>query len=362
MRKIALALFAVAASISCTAEARVLKNSEQLKAALVAAKGGEVIELAPGQYGDFSLKKGQFPTYRSQVTVRPADPSKPPTFVQPVVLHGFNNIVFRNLRWQLSNAAVEKQPLVRLQSGRNISFENNLFQGIRNAQGHFGYGLTAFDIEGLKIADNRFTLLNRAIAAARVRNLRAERNDIVNIGHDGFSLADVTGAIVANLIEDFHPKEGYHPDGIQFHSNGQLAARDVLIQDNFILGSPERRIQGIFMRGSYASDPSQRYRNIRIIGNIVAGSMWHGIAVGQADAVEISGNKVLHLPGKDRMSARLSTLGSTGRVFNNRANQLLLNEEMVQFGNEKIPPASAGDVEILRRQWLARFRNGTKPR
>jgi hypothetical protein len=38
MRKIALALFAVAASISCTTEARVLKNSEQLKAALVAAK------------------------------------------------------------------------------------------------------------------------------------------------------------------------------------------------------------------------------------------------------------------------------------------------------------------------------------
>jgi hypothetical protein len=220
----------------------------------------------------------------------------------------------------------------------------------------------ASDIEGLKIADNRFTLLNRGIVAARVRNLRAERNDIFNIGHDGFSLADVTGSLVANLIEDFYPKEGYHPDGIQFHSNGQLAARDVLIQDNLILSSPERRIQGIFMRGSYASDPSQRYRNIRIIGNIVAGSMWNGIAVGQADGVEISGNKILHLPGNDRMSARLSTRGSTGRVVNNQVNQILPNGGMVQSGNEKIPPGSAGDVDILRRQWLARFRSQTKPR
>jgi hypothetical protein len=251
---------------------------------------------------------------------------------------------------------------VRIHGGSRISFENNLFQGIRSPDGHRGYGILADDVSGLQIVGSRFTRLNRAIIASRVRDFRAERNDITDIGHDGFSLSDISGAIVANRIEDFHPRAGYHPDGIQFHANKQLAARDVLIRDNLIIGAPDRRIQGIFMRAGYASDPSQRYRNIRIIGNIVAGSMWNGITVGQTDDVEIRANTVLHLLGADRMNARISTKATTGLATGNRASQLLIEPTVQQSGNVQIPPSTPAEVQRLRAQWLARFRTVSEPR
>jgi hypothetical protein len=179
---------------------------------------------------------------------------------------------------------------------------------------------------------------------------------MTNLGHDGFSLADVSGEITANLIEDFHPLPGYHPDGIQFHSNKQLAARDVLIRDNLILGHPERRIQGIFMRAGYASDPGQRYGRIRILDNIVAGSMWNGIAITNADDVEIAGNRVLHLPGLDRMKARISTVNVVGRVHSNQAHEFLLGPGTQDVSNRRIPPATPAEVRSVRQAWLARFR------
>jgi hypothetical protein len=354
-----LALTSLSLAVSCTSEAGVLKTSEQLQTALLTAKGGETIDLGPGLYDELTIKKGRFPTLRKGVVIRAADPANPPIFMKPLILRGFNNIIFRNIHWQLSDASLTHQPLVRIHGGSRISFENNVFQGIRSADGHRGYGILADDVAGLRIVGSRFTRLNRAIVVSRTKEFRAERNDIFDIGHDGFSLSDISGAIVANRIEDFHPLPGYHPDGIQFHANKQAAARDVLIQDNLIVGAADRRIQGIFMRAGYASDPSQRYRNIRIIGNIVAGSMWNGITVGQADEVEISGNKVLHLPGTDRMNARISTVAATGRVTDNQANQLLLEPSVQQSGNVQLPPSTPAEVQRLRQQWLARFRTGT---
>lgn len=353
------ALFVLPLGLACTSEARVLSTSAELKAALGAARGGEVIELAPGRYQDLVVKKTDRAAYKTMVTVQAADPRSPPVFTKPIILHGAGNLTLKGLHFALSGNSVAHQPLLRLYGGQNIHLVGNRFEGVRSQDGHYGYGVIAADIDGFRIEDNRFMKLNRAVAAARINGFRARANDMRDIGHDGFSLAAIDGGeITANLIEDFFPREKYHPDGIQFHANGQVASRNLLIQHNLIIGHPDRRIQGIFMRAGYKSDPSQRYRNVRILDNIVASAMWNGITVGQADGLEIARNQVLHVPGSDRMEARILTREAVGIVHENQAPRVLLSEGVDGARNVTRGSSTLAEVARVRAAWLARFRHG----
>lgn len=353
-------LAAIALSTSCSSAAssapQAVSSSDQLKSALLASKGGETIRLEPGLYRTFGLKKGQWPRYSQTVIVKPADPLHPPVFSEPVVIDGAQNLTVEGLHFRLTTNIPSHQPVVRVANARNVSFEDNIFEGNRSESGHYGHGLVAADVTGLRVLENEFAVLNRAFVGSKIRSLTLHRNDVRDIGHDGFSLSDVSGTITENLIEEFYPRPKYHPDGIQFHANRQAAARNVLLQNNLIIGHPDRRIQGIFMRAGYASDPTARYRNIRILDNIVIASMWNGIAVGQVEALEISGNRVLHVPGNDRMQARISTRESTGRVARNVAPRFLLSEGIIAEANRETEDLAWKDVEPIKQGWLARFR------
>jgi hypothetical protein len=353
-----LALSVLSLGFGARVEARAVSSSAELKVALRTAKGGETIRLAPGRYEDLVVKRGESQRYSAMVTVQAADSRSPPRFIKPVVLHEANNLTLKGLHFALGGSVVH-QPLLRLYGGQNVMLIGNLFEGIRTEAGHFNYGIVAADIVGLRIAENRFARLNRGIGATRINGFKAYSNDMRDMGHDGFSLAAIDGGeIVGNLIEDFYPLEKYHPDGIQFHANAQVASRNLLIQHNLIIGHPDRRIQGIFMRAGYASDPTQRYRNVRILDNIIAAAMWHAIAVSQADGLEIARNQVLHVPGSDRMEARISTREAVGFTHANVAPRVLLNEGMKGTRNTRRGVATIGEVGRVRSAWLARFRPG----
>jgi hypothetical protein len=355
MRIIFILFAALALAASYSSEAAVVSTSEDVQKALLAAKGGETISLKPGTYGALTIKKGR--PYQRPVTIRALDPANPPVFTQQMLLRDLENVVFRNLHFQASAGAKPRPPVVRVYGGRDLVFTDNLFQGFRDAEGHHGYGIMADGTARLTIRSNRFRKLNRGVVASRIRSFTAQRNDISDIGHDGFSLADIQdGEISGNLIEDFYPLPGYHPDGIQFHSGNQLASRDVLIQNNLIISAPDRRIQGIFMRSGYESDPTQRFRNIRILDNIVIGAMWNGIAVLKGDGLEIARNKVLHLPGNDRIKARLRVDEGSGRVEGNQLFGMLLSPGMVDVGNMRVPASTVAEALRIRAEWLARFR------
>jgi hypothetical protein len=355
----ALVLFLLPLGLACASEAKVVSTSAELNAALGAARGGETIRLAPGRYEALIIKKHQGRAFTRMVTVQPADSRSPPVFTKPAILYNARNLSLKGLHFVLSGNGALHQSLLRLYGGENIQLIGNRFEGIRNQAGHYGYGVAAGDVKGLRIEGNRFSKLNRAVGATRIRGFTARANDMRDIGHDGFSLSAIDGGeITANLIEDFFPRDKYHPDGIQFHANGQLASRNLLIQHNLIIGHPDRRIQGIFMRAGYKSDPAQRYRNVRILDNIVASAMWNAITVGQADGVEISRNQVLHVPGSDRMEARISTREATGSATDNMAPRVLTNDGVQAARNGKNAAASLADVARVRAAWLARFRPG----
>jgi hypothetical protein len=110
------------------------------------------------------------------------------------------------------------------------------------------------------------------------------------------------------------------------------------------------------MRAGYASDPGQRFEDIRIVDNIIVGTMWNGIQVAEARGLEISGNTVLHLPGTDKVKARIGTTGATGIVHGNRAQAFVLNPEIGRRNNDEIAPATPAEVQRLRANWIQRFR------
>ena len=70
---------AAACALSCTANAATVtvKTNAQLVAALKSAVGGDIIKVAPGNYGDFRIRGVRF---GQAVTIVAADSLKPPVF------------------------------------------------------------------------------------------------------------------------------------------------------------------------------------------------------------------------------------------------------------------------------------------
>lgn len=338
-----------------------------LSTALAAAQGGDTIRVEPGNYGSLNVKRGQAKDFPLPVTIEAAVPEEPPVFA-PMTLYDLSNVRFRDLAWeQLDDLGARHTGCVTLYGGKKIEFLQNKFRGhARQGQhGRFGYGIVAEGVEGLAVAKNEFSNLERGFVGSKGRLWLAELNHFHDIGHDCMSFAELRdSAIRKNLMEDFHPGPDYHPDGIQFHCNGTKGSHNIVIAQNLIICDPERRAQGIFMRGGYKGDvPDQRYSGILIEENTTAGTMWNGIMVTYADRLNINRNRILHLPGKDRMIARIVTDYSTGAAIDNESRQFLLNKELLDksSGNRVVEDVTPGEVAEIRRQWMERFMPAPRP-
>jgi len=266
-----------------------VKTLAALTTALKAAKAGEVIELAAGDYGAYSLKGVVAPG----VTVR-ATGAK----VTGLVLTACESIRFENLAVDLSS------------KGRA------LFDGCKNIDlirltSHNAtlYGVSIQRSEGVQVIGGDFAdvkdgvhLLNSRRVVIRNSKFRRFRSDGVNMS--GSSQVKVLENDFADCLAGPTP----HPDGVQVQTTGADGpAEDIEIRGNKMRRGDGTPYQGVFVT---VQAGGQGHRNVVVADNDIEGGLFNGVMLSNVDGFEVTGNRVQPYEGQDsRIQVDNSTNG-----------------------------------------------------
>lgn len=289
-----------------------VSNAQELRKALVDARGGETIELAGGDYGQLNLLTfktfGVKAIYDSPVTITSADPDDRASFsgmdLREVRNLTFDNVVFDS---DYTGGSVWVSPF-KIGSSEGITIRNSFFEGeLATGTGDptadgfaTGKGLTVLGSSDVVIENNEFTTWHRALVVGGSKDVQVTGNDVHSIRSDGMNFSGVRNVLIEdNHIHDFVRSEGSgdHADMIQFWTNGGSRSADITIRGNTLDVGDGNGTQSIFMRNDMVdrglAGEEMFYRNLLIEENVILNNHTHGISVGATDGLIIRKNSVL---------------------------------------------------------------------
>lgn len=221
---------------------------------------------------------------------------------------------------------------------------------VRSQYDRWGRVLMIHDAADIVVERCRFSKCWQAIWAYLCDRLTIDDCDLTDLGPFGMQFATINGfACRRNAIAGFNifiPPDnlsaGEHPDAIFFEivprwnpgsAWAEAGSRDIAIEDNFILGDPDNRPQGIFFRDT-AKGPG-KFTGLTIRGNDMWGTMWGGIALESCQDYTIENNRIRCLteagrpvPGGRITQSNIRIHGEEPRVLEgNSASMYAANEE-----------------------------------
>lgn len=305
-----------------------------------------VVRLAPGVYSQLVL---QDVNSSAGIVVESADPNNP-AIVSGMAVRRSSGLTFRNILFTRTYEPGQ-QHLVLIGGSSDILIENVELLGEGNPQlDKLLSGMMIRNCQDVQVVGSRFSRFNFALAFRDGKNISILRNELHDLRTDAIRGEGVHDLLVANnVIGNFSPMEGDHPDGIQLWTNNQKEpTRGIVIRDNLVVRDGGGLIQGVFVSDTFGKLP---FENLTISGNLAIGTWWNGIMVaGAADAV-VKNNSVVPMQGQ--MSwIRLENV-QDGEVSDNRAGSYKIGRKALvrQHGN-KGPRLVKGDVPATVRVWL----------
>jgi hypothetical protein len=243
-------------------------------------------------------------------------------------LQGDHNVTLDQLN--VHGGATANGNGVLLRESTNVSLTNSNIHDLWN-------GVTHIDDDGVMISGNTI-------------------HGIATDGIHGGGTSDIT--ITGNVLSDFHPNPGDHPDAIQFWtSNTTASVHDLVVTDNVIERGTGSVMQGIFMN----NENSLIYENVTITGNAMVGTMYNGILVYDASNVTVANNFV---QGYTDMDSKIWLDQVTGAsIHNNTTTDLQVLTGVTQasiYSNTIIAPAHIGDTTQID-LWLGRVTTSVLP-
>lgn len=289
-----------------------VSNAQELRKALVDARGGETIELASGDYGQLDLKTaatfGVKAIYDNPVTITSADPDDQASF-SGIDLRGVKNLTFDNVIFEsnYTGSSTWVSPFT-VSGSSGITFRNSLFEGkLASGTGDetadgFATGkglLVRGGSSDITVENNEFSTWETAINMGGIENVRIIGNELHSNRKDVMQFSSVRDF----LIEDNYmhstrrsKDSGDHADMIQFFVRGG-ASENITIRGNTLDIGDGDTTQSIFMRNEAVDQKGAGhemfYKNITIEENIILNKHVHGITVGQTDGLVIRNNSVL---------------------------------------------------------------------
>lgn len=333
----------------------IIANSASLSAASKLAVAGDTLRLAPGEYPAQRLKSLQ----KGAVTITSDDPASPARFTGGLTLDDPRGLRFVGVDIDLSSATKSSANAVTVYGAQDLTFIGCRFAGALRPDGaRWGRGLVVSKALKLTVQGSTFNRLYRGIVVSGSEDVLIADNDLTELGSDGIDFGESKRIqVLRNLLNDFAPLGGDHPDGIQFMTGATGAAsEEILIADNLIACGNGPRAQGIFFR---AENKAVRHRQVQILRNLLVNVGWNGIVAGHIDELLIEGNDLLFQPpvdGSDPKRSWISATAAIGRVSNNRAMRMLDIAGVDGGGNVEIPAATDEEIKAAVATWRAKFR------
>lgn len=350
---------------------------EELQRTLESARDGDIIRLAAGFYPKVVLV-GIHKT--GTVTVVSAEPSRP-AVIGDLLIRNCSGLTLQGLELapRAETLLAEMQSLAgsigqsdqpsNREGGRGAVQVNGRFMFVvSNSQrivlnkldvhGSRDHPQAAFmlrpllvrDSSNVTVSNSRFSHMRHGLEMLNLDGFRVISNDFSSLRTDGIRGGNSSNVEIAfNVLTDFFPAEGDHPDGIQLWALApMLIMENISIHDNLVVRGRGASTQGIFMRDVRNN---LTFRNLIIRNNLVMGGLGNGIAVNSADGVLIEGNQVVNYPDRKVSWIRLD---NTKRVVlqGNRAPKFLITRSEVKDRHNKIDNPGKIDEPALVSQWL----------
>lgn len=335
-------------------------NPAGLSAAAKTAVAGDTLRLAPGAYPAMRLRSLQ----KGAVTITSEDPASPARFTDGLTLDDPASVRFVGVDIDFSSATKGSANAVTVYRGQGLAFIGCRFNGALRSDGaRWGRGLVLNSVKGLTVEGSTFNRLYRGIVVGGCEDVLICDNDLTELGSDGIDVGQSARVqILRNLLSDFAPRPGDHPDGIQIMTaaTGE-ASEDILLADNLIACGTGPRIQGIFFR---AENKAVRHRRVQILRNLLVNVGWQGINAGFIDELVLEGNRLPFQPpadGSDPKYSWIKTTDANGRIADNRVMRLIDIAGADAGGNVEIPAATDEEISAMVAAWRVEFRAPATP-
>ena len=320
-------------------------NSAGLMSALKAAHAGDTILLAPGTYSALGILNYH---PNGSINITSANVNNP-AVLTALNINSSSGLHFSHLTFAttLSNAPTSTQAPTpfAIYTSNNIAFDHISVHGTmdNNPQDDVN-GMRIQACSNISITNSEFQQLYNAITDLSNTNVIIANNAFHDIRNDGIDNGGTSNIVISgNTFTNFHPvgavgTTGDHADAIQFWtSNTTTDASNIVITNNTFVRGTGSYIQGVFV----TDQVGVHFDNVTITGNMLVGTEYNGIEVGNAHNLNISNNTVESYAG---VLSQIVVDGSTGVNLNRNvaAGYLLTNSAFLnQIANQTVGVVSA---------------------
>ena len=310
-------------------------------------KGGDVIMLMSGDYGDVALTN----VFNSKFITIMAAPGQTP-IIQHLKIGGASRWMFQGVTFQSEYPSGSKQNAntqVNINNGwgdttTNIIFDHDTFQAASDSSGwsdadwfskpnYFTIGVHATCVS---VTNSTFQNVINGIAVNGPQTL-IKNNTILKFSNDAIDVVASKVAIVSNTITNpmHNGTSGMHPDAIQVWSdpvNGKMPNpnTDILIDSNKVYAA--KSPDGV--RGILQGITIGFCKNVTIQNNVISSNLWNAILANGMWDTRILNNTIASSdpvghPSRIQVSASPYNHSSNVTIRNNLAALILADDTSV---------------------------------
>ena len=271
----------------------VVTNAAQLVSAAQAARNGDTILMAGGDYGAVVLKNIDT---GGNVTIKSANANAPATFYS-LNLTRDNGLTFQDIAVNhgLKNNETLYSSAITMNLSSNIAIVHSAISGSMDDEAsNDGYGILATSSNHITVLNSTFQQLHVGATFNHVSDIIFAGNTITT-SREGVDFQDVHQVLVdRNYVTNLQPNYAAldHPDAFQIGAGGNNAvSSDVTFSNNIMIEGTAGPVGGIFIRDEHAADGSL-HSNIVIKNNFYVGSYTNAIAASDVQGLLIDKNTV----------------------------------------------------------------------
>lgn len=328
-------------------------NASQLEAAFQAAKDGDRIELAAGNYGYTSLEGRNF---SQGITITSADPANRAVFDTKLLLKQVSGVTVTGVDVARDTLSLNaNDPIVTVGGSQNVMLQDMTIKGYLptaadgvdptlSSSGRldpligygYGMGVRVLNSDSVVLDNLDLSDLRLGIRLERSNNTTVSNVDIHDV-REGMGLSDIDDTVIRDsYFHDFKPwnidlnsSKGDHSDMIQFWGvNSSSGVHRLLIQDN-LFHQPEGLMPTQTIFGHLNNAPANvTLTDFTITGNMIINGHTNAIRLSDVDNFIVSDN--LLVPAT---SPALNTGEYPLIHFNNSTNGTVTDNVVMAFWN-----------------------------